>query len=454
MTTKELARNLVKAQYKDLPEGVVKATKRSILDTLGVMLPPTTLEESCIAIYELAKEEGGTEESTLVGFGGKTSCVMAAFVNGSLIHPMDYDDSTDIPPHHPSAATIPAALAIAEKIGGVNGKDLITAIALGNDLGIRLAACPKGNIMDFPFFPITTIGPLASAAAAGKILGLSEIEMQNALGLALHRVAGTTEATAAPDSDVRAIRDAYTNSDGVMAALMASKGISAYKEAIQMLFKVYYSGEYDLKPLNEDLGKRFRGGEAGLKPWPACRGTHGCIQAILQIMKDNNIKPDDIAEVILTTGKFGEVHLCQPLEAKRNPTLSIGAKFSLPFVAAIALTKGTVQIAHFLPQNLKDPKVLKMANLINFRVNPTFGTTTPTETEIKTKDGKSYSLRVDMPRGHHQNPLSLEEIIAKFKDCATYSKKQFTNAEVEQLINYFLNLERVKDIREITSILV
>ena len=455
MSTEALARNVVKIRYDDLSEEVREATKRSILDTLGVMLPPTTLEKTCVALYELVKEAGGKRESTLIGFGGKAPCWVAAFVNGSLAHAIDYDDGVvaDVPVHHPTASTFPAALAIAERIDGVSGKDFITAITLGNDLSIRLAACPKGNtMMDYPFFPITTFGVFGAAAAAGKLLGLSEVEMLNALGMALHRVAGVTEAMLAPDSDLRAIRDAFTNKEGVISALMASKGIAACKDVVEKLFKVYYGGRYNPQPLTLDLGKKFRGVEASLKPWPACGQTHGYIQAVLQITKEYDINPDQIDEVMLTGGKSGE-RLCMPPEVKQEPVSSMAAKFSIPFVVAVALVKRSVVIGHFLPQNLKDPEVIRVAKKVRHKVDPTFGVFTPVIAEIRTKGGKSYSFKADTIHGHPRDPLSVDELIAKFRDCANYSKKHLSSAKVDRLITTILQLEKLGDVREITAIL-
>jgi 2-methylcitrate dehydratase PrpD len=456
MSTQALARNIVKTGYPDLPEEVREATKKSILDTLGVMFPPTTLEKSCVSIYELMKEVGGKKESTFIGFGGKAPCWMAAFVNGSLTHSLDYDDSADAgqqPLHHPTGSTFPAALAMAERVGGVSGKDFITAIALGNDLGVRLASCIKGNIMeDFSFFPVTIFGVFTAAAVAGKLLGLSEAEMVNTLGLASHRVAGVKEIIMSIDSDLRAIRDGFTNREGVISALMASRGIAAGKNAIEQILQVYYRGEYDTELLIADLGKRFRGVEASFKLWPACGQTHGYIKAVLQIIKENNIKPDQIEEVWLTGSKSGEA-LCFPLEVRQKPTSSILAKISLPFVVGVALAKGEVSINHFLPQNLKDPEVLKIAKMVKHVVNPTFGVLFPVQAKIKTKDGNSYSCTVETIRDPKENSSSIEGIIAKFKDCAGYSKKRLSPVKIQGLITAILELEKVDDMREISGLL-
>jgi 2-methylcitrate dehydratase PrpD len=362
---------------------------------------------------------------------------MAAFINGSLTHSLDYDDSVNAghqPLLHPTGSTFPAALAMAERVGGVSGKDFITAIALGNDLGVRLASSVKGNVMeDFPFFPVTIFGVFSAAAAAGKLLGLSESEMINALGLTSHRVAGIKEIITSVDSDLRGIRDAFTNREGVFSALMASRGISAGKNAIEQVLQVYYRREYDLQVLIADLGKRFRGVEASFKLWPACGQTHGYIHAVLQIIKKHNIKPEQIEEVWLTGSKSGEA-LCLPPEAKRQPASSISAKFSLPFVVGVALAKGEVSINNFLPQNLKDPEVLKIAKTVKHAVDPNFGVLLPVRAEIKTRDGNSYACRVETIQDPEENSASMAGTIAKFQDCSGYSKKHLSPVKIQGLV--------------------
>jgi 2-methylcitrate dehydratase PrpD len=366
---------------------------------------------------------------------------------------MDFDDSIagENPIHHPTASTFPAALAVAERTGGVSGKDFVAAVALGNDLSIRLASCPEGNMMaDSPFFPVSVFGVFSAAAASGKLLKLSEAEMLNTLGLALHRAGGANNAVCAPDSDVRAIRDGFTNEAGVISALMASKGIAACKDAIEQLYKVYFNSRYNPEPLTLDLSKKFRGAEVEYKIWPSCGQTHNYIQAALNISKEHNVKPDEIEEVILTGSKDAVQH-CLPPEAAK-PLTSIAAKFSISFCVAVALVKQRVSINDFMPESLKDPAVLRIAEKTRFMVDPTFGPFNRVIIEVRTKKGQSYSY--DLKRTNHEKTKSsVEEIIAKFKDCAGYSRKPLSAVSIEKLITTILNLEKVNDIREITRIL-
>jgi 2-methylcitrate dehydratase PrpD len=374
-------------------------------------------------------------------------------VNGSLTHPLDYDDTKDEPPYHPTAATLPAALAIAERRGGVNGRELITAIALGNDLGVRLCSAPRGQLLsDYPWFAITVFGTFSATAAAGRLLGLSEEEMINALGIAIHRIFGITEVLTAPGSDIRAIRDGFTNEAGVICALMAHKKIKGCQDPIERLFKILYRGEYNPESLVSNLGTNFRGIEVSLKPWPACRETHGYIQAALEIVKENNIYPEQIAEVIFTVGNFGRDHLCEPIRIKRNPQLSIEAKFSLPFTVGIALAMRKVEISDFFPENLTSPKVLELGQKMTYQVNPAFGAIIPAQMALKTVDGRVFSKYIETIYGHPQNPLSKKDLIAKFKDCTRYAKKVLSPEKTECLIENIFNLENIADVRDILKI--
>jgi 2-methylcitrate dehydratase PrpD len=452
--TDSLVKNIVKTRYEDLPEEAREATKRSILDTLGVMLPPTTLEPECIAIAEMVKETGGKGESTLIGFGDKAPSWLAAWANGSLTHVLDYDDTTDEPAQHPTSNALPAALAIAEKMGGVSGKDFITAIALATDLSVRMASGPKGRIFDdYPWFPITTFGTFSAAAAPAKIMGFSEDKMSDALGMALYRVFGISKAIADPHSMMRAIRDGFTNKEGVLAALVVDRGVTACTEAVEKLYAALYGNDYDPEVVIRDLGKRFRGAEASLKPWPACRETHGGIQAAMEIINKDGLDTEKIEKVVVTVGEFSGMHLLEPLETKRTPKLSIDAKFSFPFVMAIILAKKKIGISDFLPEGLSDPKVLAMAQKIEGKVDHEFGVVSPVAVDIKTSDGKTFYKKAEVIYGSPQNPLSRDDVIAKFKDCASYARKPLPADKLDKLIEIILELEKVKDMREITELL-
>ena len=455
--TKRLAENVVNTKYEALPKEVIERTKKHILDTLGVMFPPSTLEKACIALEEITREMGGKQESTLVGFGGKAPCYMAAFVNGSLDHPLDYDDTIDKFAGHPSGHIFTAALAVAEKVGNVSGKDFVTAVALGLDLYVRLSAAPKGKVIeDYPCFPTTVFGVFAATAAAGRLLRLTADEMVNALGTVLDRAAGVTDSMHSGMGEIRAIRDGFGSREGVLAALMAKKGITACNDGIERFYKAFYRDNYDPSPLISNLGTEFMGTKVSIKPWPCDRIGHTCIKAALDIAAEYNVNPDKIEEVVLTVNSYANEVLCIPIEVKRQrPKRGIIAKLSLPFVMGVVFTKRGVTIEDFFPENLGEPQVLKIASKVKSKVEPQFDASTigPAMVEVRMQDGRSWSRREDIPYGHPENPISDEFLVAKFKNCARYAKKTLSEEQVDQLVKKILELERVENIEEITKIL-
>jgi 2-methylcitrate dehydratase PrpD len=187
---------------------VIDVSKKRILDTLGVIVAASTLgEDSVKKIVELVKEGKGKEESSILGFGGKVVSWMAAFANGAMAHQLDYDDCYDIGVVHPGAATVPAAIAIAEKQGRVTGKEFITAIALGSDIICRLSYPLTRDTFEYGWARTGTLGKFGATASAGKLLGLDTAQMVSALGLVLHQANISLEATYTPGSDVRGMRD-------------------------------------------------------------------------------------------------------------------------------------------------------------------------------------------------------------------------------------------------------
>jgi len=146
--SRQIARHVVGTGFDDLPVPVVDVTRRSLLDAIGVTLAASSLGEGASAFAELARGAQSERGATVIGFGFKAAPEMAAFANGAMAHALDYEDTFDAALMHPNAAVIPAALAVAESLGTVSGRDLIAAIAVGADLTCRLGAAVDGHETD------------------------------------------------------------------------------------------------------------------------------------------------------------------------------------------------------------------------------------------------------------------------------------------------------------------
>jgi 2-methylcitrate dehydratase PrpD len=451
----DLARNVATINYKDLPPEVVAATKMSILDTLGVILAASGTVPGIAEIVELVRETGGREEGTIVGFGGRVPAWMAAFANAAMGHAMDYDDLHHGAMVHPSSPTVTAAFAVAERLGSVKGSDFISAVALGNDVACRLGmSVPlKGT-----WHPTTVFGVFGAATAAGKLLGLDEEKMVDALGIAFCHAAGTMELREGVGSNLGGLRDAFPAKGGVLSALMVHKGIGGIKNTFEGkagLFSVYFNGEYDRTTITSKLGKRFEGASVGFKPWPSCGTSHIYVDATLQIVNEHNIAPDDVEEITATVGDWAQ-KLFVPLEGRRRPATTLDAKFSIPFTVATAAARRKVVIKDFLPEGIKDPDSLKMAQKVVPKYDPAFNTIKgrpPGEIEIRTKQGKAYKKRLEVPYGHHTNPLGQDDIVKKFRDCALYSVKPLSPETVDRVIELTDRLETLDDVAEVIRLL-
>lgn len=454
-----LADNVVSVSYEDIPSDARDATKKSILDTLGVILAGSTVDKTCKELVELTKEGGGKEESTIIAFGGKVPSWMAAFANGSMSHAADYDDIHDPAKCHPSAHTIPAAFAIAERVGKVRGTEFIAAVASGIDVVCRLGLALTKPVSEYGWFLPLLLGYFSSTAAAGKLLGLSKEQLVSAFGITIHQAAGSMEMGFDTSCTIRAIRDAFSAKTGVLSALMAQRGIKGVENSLEGragLFNLYFGGEYDPASLTAELGKRFEGTNVSFKPWPACRHSHTYIDATLRLVREHDIKSEAVEQITAVVGGSAQ-QLCEPLEERRRPKLSIQAKVSIPFTIAVAVARRQAVIGDFLPEGLKDPAVLQIAEKVIYRSDPRLvgigGGTAPGVVEIKTRDGKLYSERVDFAYGHPRNPLSMEDLIEKFRDCARYSARPLSKDRVDRVIQLVTKLEEVEDIGQVTQLL-
>jgi len=436
--------------YARLSPNVVEFSKRVLLDTIGVMLAATTLEKAVLPIIELAKEGGGKEESTIIGFGGKVPCWMAAFANGALSHALDYS-SSDSRGVAPGGVTVPTALAMVERIPQTSGKQLITAVAVGSEVLMRIGGAITRNPMHFGWVSPMLLGVFGAAVTAGKLAGLGPQQMMDAIGIALHQAGGTWEMAEDPASSFRAVRNCFVNKTGVLAALMAQAGVSAAKDPLggkHGLYHQYFQGEYDSSVLINGLGSEFRFENISFKPYPSCRDTHTSIDAALMLARRYAIEPEQVEEIQLTVGPMGE-KACLPLEQRRRPQTSIEAKFSLPFTVATAIARRRVTLVDFSHSGIKDPDVLNLARRVNYRVKQGSPGLDPGIVDIRLKDGRILHEEVETPRGSPQSPMSQGDLVEKFRDCAQYSLKPLRSSDVDAIIAYIRDLEHQTNLSEL-----
>jgi 2-methylcitrate dehydratase PrpD len=452
-----LAKYIFETNYENLPGSVVDVTKKSLLDGIGVTLGAGTLGEGCRAFVNLAVQGGGKKESTIIGFDAKVPSYMAAFANGSMAHALDFEDAHEGALVHSNAATIPAALAVAESMGKTDGKDLITAITLGSDIVCRLGLSLKEDLIEYGWYHPAILAAFGATTAASKLLKLTPEQIVDAFSLCLCQATCSGEIVYSPNSVIRAVRESFGAKAGVLSALLAKEGIRGFDEPFEGkagFFNLYAKGNYDPGILLKDLGTLFESANIAFKAWPSCRGTHAYVEGALAIVKENNIGLADIDSIKVVVGeKSINRRLCEPLERKQHPSVAIDAKFSIPFTVAIALVHGTITLDHFTPQALRNTDVLNMAEKVTYEIDPHAerGESVQGYTEIKLKNGGTKSKNIEFVYGHPKNPIDSESLVKKFINCASHSAKKISQKSLEKVVAMVMGLEDLEDIRELVK---
>lgn len=443
--------------FEDLPAKAVDLTKQLILDTLGCAVAGSTAAGAS-EVIALGREFGGAPQSSVLALGDKLPVASAAFINGTISHARDFDDTHDKAVLHVGSATVSAALAMAERVGGVDGKSFITAVCLGSDLISRMGLATKIPLHDGGWMFSPLYGYFGAMAAAGKIMGLSEEQFINAFGIAYCQASGNLQVNIDDEHALsKRLQIGFAAQGGVMAALLAHKGLTGARHSLEGrwgMYNLFHKGHYDRNELLNDLGKRFETENLSFRPYACNRQIHGHVDAALQLRREHHLQPDDIDTVNVYV--HTEPHfLCAPLELRRHPPEIVHAQNSIPYSVAVALTNGRVLISDYEPAALKNPAVNRMADRITPKVDPSLPTRIipPAKVEIITRDARTLSAQVVYAKGHPDNLMTWDELKDKFRDCTTHAAAPLSAANVEEAVAMCAELEHTRDVSELARLL-
>jgi 2-methylcitrate dehydratase PrpD len=455
---------LIETKYESLPKDVVEATRRQILDTLGVTAAGSTcsIAGEMKGLADMVKDWGGKEESTIVAFGGRVPAPNAAFVNAVASARLDFDDTLVTWANlHASRAIVPTAFAMAERQGNISGRELIAAIALGYDLACRTKQASGGNKDNTVRFTSNFFG---AAATAARLLGLDRERFQNALFLAFHQMSGAGGSGGGgirSSASLKGLSNGFAAKAGITGALLAEKGFSAATDFLdaenkENYYEIFCGGAYLPWILTLNLGREFAGAITAQKEYPCCHGQHAAIEAALGLMQKHHLKPADVAEVLLRLSPFDYFLLAEPLEKKQNPLNIIETQFSICWGVASAIVYGGVGIKNFSAKALRDNRVKEMARRIKPRIDREMARERgflPAAVEIKTGAGKVYSRQVDFPFGTPGNPMTFTDVAAKFRECCRFSVNPVPPDNQDKVIKMVAGLEKVADAGRIVRLL-
>jgi len=442
-----LAKNVIDTQYENLPLEAVEATKRGVLDTLGCLIGGAS---ECKKEVDFIKERGGKEESTILVYGGKVPAMNAAMVNSSMAYALDYDGGGGMGPLHDLVCSIPTALAMSEYRGAVSGKELITAIAVGEDLAIRINNAGK----DFGGFSTASIvNVFGTAAISAKILRLDLTGILNALGLAFNKGAGSHQ-VAADKANVLRLLAGWASQSGIEAALLAQRDFTGVKNILQGFhgfYRLFTGAAPDINVLTDQLGKRFEIVRLGFKCYPSCGTTNAATEASLRLVKNNNIDPHKIRKIIVETAEFTNSISGQPLSFRKELPDSVECQFSQPYTVANAIIHRSSKLEHFTSDYMMDPEVLALAKKVIPVLNKKDIEEISARVEIEMENGEKYSQlinRTDMPRR-----VSMADAKKKYQECVDFAPLSLPREKLDKIVEVVDKLEELEDTTELIKLL-
>ncbi|MDE2625009.1 MAG: MmgE/PrpD family protein [Betaproteobacteria bacterium] len=407
--THRLARYVVQARYEDLPVPVRHEGTRTLLNWVGVAVGGSHHETIGCAVSALAPFSGPGQAS-LLGRHERFDIMNAAFVNGVSSHVFDYDDTHLKTIIHPAGPVVSAILALSE-YHPVSGKDFLNALVLGVETSCRIGNAVYPNHYDIGWHITGTTGPFGAAAAAGKLLGLSEQQMVWALGLAASQPVGLRESFG---SMTKSFNPGRAASNGLFAALLAAKNFTSSDGMIEAKrgWANTISTKQDYREITEGLGQRYEAALNTYKPFACGIVIHPAIDAAIQLRNEYHLAPDQIVSIDLRANP-----LVLELTGKKTPTTGLEGKFSVYHAVAVALVEGAAGEKQFSDRAVQDPRVVALRQKVHVQVDPAV---LPEQVDmlLVLADGRKLYRHIAHAVGSLEVPMSDRQLESKFMDLA------------------------------------
>ena len=443
-----LAQHVCRIGYADLPASAVESARRDILDTFGCMLGGSG-SPGIGELFAVISRWGGLAESRVLLHGVSLPAPQAALLNASMGHALDFDDTLDTGGSiHPGVSVLGAVLATCDSLGGVPGRDVLLAVALGLDVSCRIALA---STLDRGWHRTAAIGVFGATAAAGKLIGLTPEQMLAAFGIAYSHAAGNRQCIL-DGALTKRMQAGQAASAGVFSAVLAQTGFTGARNIFNGrfgFFELYQPNGYDAAVLLRDLGTAFCGKGLSYKPYPCGRPLHAAIDAALEARALLEIaRADDIGSVTVEADPAGHADQFGRGPTKLRPTQVVEAQFAQPFLIATALVHGKVGIAEV--SSLGDASVLALSDRVTgvARDGRPKGWLSIT---VNRTNGRSVTVATSDPTGSPGKPLTNTQLEAKFRDCAHNAVQPLSETSMDGLLVAIGQLETLPDARELMT---
>jgi 2-methylcitrate dehydratase PrpD len=430
---------------------VVARARLFVVDLLGAIVRARAEAAATPSLPAMVKALGWSSGQSRV-FGDQASYGPpgAAFLNASLGHALDFDDTHAAGTLHPGAPVIPAAIAAGEMIDA-SGADVTTGIVAGYEVTCHTAlAVPAGAHYSRGFHPTATCGVFGAAAAAARVLGLSANQIQSTLGIALSQSAGSLQFLT-DGAWTKPFQVGWASMADLSAAVLAQQGFKGASEALEGRhgFLQAYAPAQVPQRVIQDLGEIYELMSTGVKPYPSCRYGHAGIDAVLALRAELGVEPDEVEKITYGLSKGGLLLVGEPAETKQNPINIVGARFSAPFVLAMTLATGKMDWDSY--QRLNDPVIRALLPRVQSVHDPEIEAEFPKNMSGKITlrvRGRELVKKVVVPLGEPSNFMGEQALLAKYESLAM--PRLGSGARV--LASVVLRLQEVDRISDLTRL--
>jgi len=449
--TAEMSKWAASLRFEDLSKQAVYQAKRFLLDSVGCALGGYQQHDVVIAL-EVLREIAGVGNCTVIGSGEKIDPVSASLANALMVRCMDYNDiywKQD--PSHPSDI-FPAAMAACERVNS-DGRELIVGFVLGHEFEQRYCEAAFPGIRERGWHH-ATLTAFVSPMVAARGLKLSWEQMQHAIGISASRHCTLGAVTAGKLTMMKNTVDPMATQSGVFAALLAEKGYTGPEHVVDGKEGLThcFGPQWKLNVLTDGLGESWRITQCGMKAFPTEALTHTPISATLAIVKDNDLKPEQVAKIHIRTTARGADILSDP--SKYDPHSKETADHSLPYVIAAAVAERQVTPVQFTMAKINDPIIRAQLRKVEVVADPEIEKVFPAlqrvVVKITTTEGRTFEKQLDYPKGDPRNPLTDREIEEKFEALAD---PVMSKPAQQKLKDAIWDLEKCSSVRELLGLM-
>lgn len=449
--TRALASFVSKLRYENIPADVIAKTKACMLDAIGCMLFGSTLQWTRIAI-DAALEQGGHPQATIIGTPHRTSVMQAALVNGTAGHAFELDDAHTRASMHAGSVNVSTALAVAEWLENVSGRDVLVALVAGYEAGLRVGMAGAGNVFKRGFHSAAVCGVFAGAATAARLLDLDEERTQHAFGIAGSLAGGLMAAQ--EGAMVKRLHAGQAARNGVYGALLARRGFTGITNVFEAPFGGFFSAMTDRSEpaaLTSELGSRWETLAVGFKPYATAGAIHAPLMLLDAIMREYRLAADDIEHIEVECTTYCKSHVGWTYV----PQGVASAQMNLYYALSVMALDRAAMVEQFREGRLNDPLILDFMRRIHIAVDHDFdGLGNPfryaTRLRVVTNTGARHERETLQRPGSPDAPLGAEHLREKFNLLASYTLGDST---ISELITRVYELDSLDSIRHLIELL-